>query len=198
MGISRFFIGQTPMTGIANFVNTAVGDVDFEKSGWAKSSAFTMSQVIPASGLIRYSAQITDRIYRDPDGFWEAIERDIPILSKRVKPYTTPEGKPAERKNLDLFPPYSIGVDNKEAFQQMMDRRAGIEEKKWNDAETKRLLKDLGRGNIKEQDIKDFVGSLSNDEQARIKAKLRRMDEKWKKEFPIKSKTTSSKPLRVY
>lgn len=119
LSTSRFLFEQTPLTGFNKFIKSIMGDVDYTRP---ETMAFTASQGIPMSALIRYINKIVDPVYRNPDGFQEALIRDMPHLSKDLEPYRDPRGKPSRRNLWDSFMPWAIGEIDPE-FEKLYQRR---------------------------------------------------------------------------
>lgn len=109
-GIARFIGSQTSMQGANNVFSLLSGKEDMSLE---KALGFAGSQVIPASGLLRYINSILDPKFRKSTSFTETIRKDIPGMSKDLEAYVDPSGKPAERVLSDWFAPYTIGTQEK-------------------------------------------------------------------------------------
>jgi len=117
--MAQFLSGQTFMSGLNNFVRLASGDVDYS---FAKNMGYTAGQVIPMNALQRYISTILDPVYRESRTFTSEIKKSIPLLSKTLKPYTTPTGEPSRREPTNYFTPYDITTE-KPAYNPLLQQR---------------------------------------------------------------------------
>jgi hypothetical protein len=108
VGLTHYLASQTPLQGVNNFFNLLEGSTDYNM---ASSLGFTAGQVVPFSGFLRQATKVLDDVYRKPEGFGESIIKDIPILSKRVAPYTTAKGELSKREKLNIVLPYELGTE---------------------------------------------------------------------------------------
>ena len=110
---------QTPMAGLGGLVKTMQGDIDYSI---AKNLGFTASQLIPFQGLVRYLTTALDPVYRKTSGFVEQIQSTLPLVSKKLEPYTNSSGEVSKRNITDYVAPYSAGVSNPE-FEDLYNMR---------------------------------------------------------------------------
>lgn len=120
--LAELLSSQTFMEGIGNFVDIVRGDPD---ANVEKALAFNSSQLVPMSGLLRWVSTIVDDTYRKADSFAEAVQRDIPYLSKYLEPYRTPDGKLSTRGPYSYLAPYDIGRENEE-YADMLRMRQDV------------------------------------------------------------------------
>ena len=106
------------MSGLGNFVKAAEGDQDV--TGPA-SLGFTAGQFIPASGLLRFIANVTDPTRRSSKTFSDAIEAGIPLLKDKLEPITNPDGSVATKDPYSSLL-YEMGKVN-DSFQPALDAR---------------------------------------------------------------------------
>lgn len=109
MGVARFIGSQSSAQSIGNFFNFISGDVDYS---FPSQLAFTSEQILPLSGLLRNVSKIVDPVYRDPEGFWESIQKDLPLLSDDIPAYKTPEGEDSKRYWGNGLMPYEVGIED--------------------------------------------------------------------------------------
>jgi hypothetical protein len=107
LNLSKFLASQTPLTGVAGLFRLLEGDVDY--SDPAKIAVFTGTQFLPLSGLVRYTNQIVDPVYRKASGAQEQLKKDIPFFSQDLPAYTLPTGEPSTRDPLNSIIPYDTG-----------------------------------------------------------------------------------------
>lgn len=111
LSLGGFWSNQTFVSGLGSFVKLAEGDADYTL---AKNIAYTIGQLKPWEGLMRYIATVIDPIYRKPKGFSEQLQADIPILTKGLEPYKAPFGEPSTRNITNYVAPYGMGQENTE------------------------------------------------------------------------------------
>ena len=116
--LSRFVLSQTAMTGFSTFLKVLDGEEDYTMG---RLTGFTAGQFIPAEGLVKYVNSIIDPVFRKGGTFEKAIQKDIPILSKQLEPYTTLTGKEAKRKVSDYILPWSVGIVNPETVKDYLE-----------------------------------------------------------------------------
>lgn len=127
--IGGFLTSQTPLQGIDAMSNTLTNPDDF---GLGKTLAFTAGQMIPLQGLIRYINTILDPVIRKPKDFVEAVEKDIPFLSKDIAPIQDIKGNPVNREFFNYFTPYDLGLSVEEYDLDIKERRKLIQEREAN------------------------------------------------------------------
>ena len=109
-GSARFIGSQSSTQSIGAFFNLLAGDVDYTTP---HQLGFMTEQILPLSGLVRTTNKVLDPVYRKPDGYFESIMKDLPVLSKDIEAHTTPLGEQAERDVFNAFIPYETGkTDN--------------------------------------------------------------------------------------
>jgi hypothetical protein len=112
LGGYEFFSQQTFLQGIGNFANAFSGDVDYTTQG---ALAFTASQAIPLSGMMRYISSVVDPTMRKKtsssflDAIWNELQTTIPGMSHNLPAHVDPMGNPAQRNITDYIAPYGIG-----------------------------------------------------------------------------------------
>lgn len=106
--ILYFWSQSSPMANLGGFVKTMEGDIDFSVP---RNLAFTISQLKPYEGMLRYIASIFDPIYRKPATFGEQMITDIPFLSATIPGfYKEPTGEPSVRGPINYLLPWGIGT----------------------------------------------------------------------------------------
>ena len=172
--LGRYFVSQTPVQGIGNFFSAVSGDTDWSKG---RALGFTASQFIPLSGLIRYVNQMVDRTYRKPSGFFESVMADIPGLSKRIKPYRTPDSQPAQRTGLDIALPYSVGIVKPEQYEALKERMGEVEARNRLTAKMETLLSQYSGGQLDAAEVSLFIDEQDDRNIRRtLKTMLRKRD----------------------
>jgi hypothetical protein len=111
LALGGFWSNQTFVSGLGSFVKLAEGDMDYSLP---KNVAWTMSQLKPWNGLMRYISTVIDPIYRKPAGFVQQLQSDIPIMTKGLPAYTEPSGEPSIRNITNYVTPYSMGQEKPE------------------------------------------------------------------------------------
>jgi len=123
-GITRFIGSQSSTQSIGTLFEVLSGDID---PTFSSTAAFTAGQMIPLSGLLRFTGTIIDPVYRKPTGFFENIEKNLPFLSQELEarrlppisgedPRFMPEAK---RDSFNYFVPYDIGKNDKIYDEQL-------------------------------------------------------------------------------
>jgi len=153
-GMARFIGSQTSAQSIGAFFNVLSGDVSYSFPG---QLGFTSGQVIPLSGLLRNVNKILDPVYRDPKGFWEAIQKDMPFLSKDIPVHTTPEGEEAKRQWWNAMLPYEFGKEDK-YYNDFYD--SIIKAKQIQSLGNELNIK-AERGKLTEKDLEEFQEKLN-------------------------------------
>lgn len=121
-----YIASQTPLQGMDALSKWVLGEDD---ATIGKTLGFTTGQIIPFEGLVKYINTILDPIYRKSKGYVEAIEKDLPVLSKELEPILEPTGEPAKRDEFNYFLPYDIGL-SKEQFDLPLEERRKILQQK--------------------------------------------------------------------
>ncbi len=153
-GVARFIGSQTSTQSIGAFFDLLSGNVDYS---FPKQIGFTAEQLIPLSGLLRNTNKLIDPVYRNPDGFWEAIKKDMPFLSKEVTPYTTPFGEESKRDSFyTSLLPYEPSKE-KEIYDLMYQQIAKEGQIK---AIENDFNKKIEKGKITDKDIENFIRQL--------------------------------------
>lgn len=153
-GVARFIGSQSSAQSIGNFFNWISGDIDYN---FSSQMGFTAEQVLPLSGLLRNTSKILDPVYRDPEGFWESIQKDIPLLSDDIPAHTTPVGEESERQWWNGLMPYEVGIEDAlyDALLEDMNKAAKVRQLN-NDFKKKlKRYKD-----ISDKDIEKFLEKL--------------------------------------
>lgn len=112
-----FWLKNTPLQSI-NDIFDVLSQPD--GSGMASFIASYGKQTVPASGLMRWIAQIVDPTYRksvkgvSAESIKQQFMKDLPMLSMGLDPYTDPAGNPSTRKTVQsiLALPYQTGTAN--------------------------------------------------------------------------------------
>lgn len=157
-GTAKFVGSQTSTQSIGALFQAIGGDVDFT---FPATTAFTLEQVIPAQGLVRYVGTIIDPVYRKPTGFMEQIEKDLPFLSKGLEARKTPFYEDATRDTTNYFLPYDIGTKDERyevllPMAQFEARQKSIQNKMNN------LVKKIQDGKIDPSDAATELGKIFN------------------------------------
>lgn len=155
MGIARFIGSQSSAQSIGNFFNFISGDVDYS---FPSQLAFTSEQMLPLSGLLRNVSKIIDPVYRDPDGFWESIQKDLPLLSDDIPSYQTPTGEDSERQWWNGLLPYEVSTED--ALYESLLEEMGKE------SQLKNLYHDFEQkvkryGKVTDKDVENLIEMLS-------------------------------------
>ena len=118
LSLGGFWSNQTFVSGLGSFVKLAEGDMDYTLP---KNVAYTLGQLKPWEGLMRYVSTVIDPIYRKPSGFSQQLQADIPILTKGLPAYRDPMGEPSTRNVTNYISPYGMGQEKPEynEFYQM-------------------------------------------------------------------------------
>lgn len=157
--LAQLLSGQTFLEGLDQFVKLASGDLDYSLPG---NLAFTSGQIIPYQGLLRYVSSIVDPIYRKPEGnsftekFTQSLQKDIPFLSKNLKPYTTPLGEPSKRLPENYVLPYDLGKQDNTFEPALQSRRSELQ----TNAVRNKAIKILENG--KSDNMKGVIQTSSN------------------------------------
>jgi len=105
-GTAQFVGSQSSTQSIGALFSALHGDIDYT---FSSQTGFTVQQIIPAGGLVRYVNTILDPVYRRPKGFMQRIEANLPVLSKNLEAYTNPYMEESMRDPVNYFLPYDTG-----------------------------------------------------------------------------------------
>lgn len=126
--VVKYFLHDLPVEGIEGFYGLISGS---DETDLGKELGRAATQLIPASGMIRYINNALDPIYRKTHGFLESIESGLPELSKDLEPHTiksgSKEGQPSTRIGENMFFPYDIGITNEEYEILLQNRKKDIQ-----------------------------------------------------------------------
>lgn len=168
-----FWSQSSPMSNLGGFVKIMEGDIDFSVP---KNIAFTLSQLKPYNGMLRYIANILDPIYRKPSGFGEQLISDIPGLTQNIKEYyKEPTGEPSKREPINFLLPWSIGTPEpkyEKQFQELQTIRREVEPFKKAEREAK---KEEAKGESVEQ-LYTRLKLLPTDEANKQAKELKKVD----------------------
>lgn len=175
-GIATLWSNQTFVSGLGAFVKIAQGDQDYTVP---KNIAFTLGQLKPMEGLIRYIATVVDPIFRQPKTFSQQMIADIPGLTKSLPAYETSTGGEARRNITNYIAPYAMGIETPESqssAQLFEDRKQQLQKNKLVSEEKKALeggtsAKTVGGtilytdedGEVKQLDINKYIGNPPSD-----------------------------------
>lgn len=110
-GIAKLIGSQSSTQSIGVLFNALNGD---ESATLTNQLGFTVQQVIPAAGMVRYINTILDPVYRKPDGLVESIEANIPFLSDKLNARLSPFMEESRRDPLNYILPYDVGRSDSE------------------------------------------------------------------------------------
>ena len=104
LGILQFFSDQSYVRGFGDWIDSARGDT------YKLQRAITNipSQLVPYRALQGWFARLLDPIYRKAGTPIESMMTQVPFLSKKLEPYTTPEGEPSKR-DFPMFNAFTPG-----------------------------------------------------------------------------------------
>lgn len=152
-GLSKFLASQTSAQSIGNFFSYMSGDIDYN---FANQFGFMLGQVIPAEAMIRYINKAVDPIYRKPEGVYEQIIKDIPILSKELPARMTPFMEESRRDFFNMFLPYDIGT-SKEEYEGMLPWIKMQNRMNYLDNKMKDLNKKMGEGDLRDKHFDEMI-----------------------------------------
>lgn len=175
-GMAEMWTQQTFLENIGNFMDM-VGNQDGKSIG--KNLAFTATQAIPLSGLMRYVSTIIDPIYRKANSMVETIEGSLPFLSKNLDAYRNPglpgfSGEESRRESYNYIAPWDITSEN-DAYNTLLEQRKekldsnnfiNQGDKKIKETAEK-LLEDFMDDNVTDKRISEIEKELSSNEQLR-------------------------------
>jgi hypothetical protein len=145
-GIGKFFSDQSYVEQIGNIVDLANGD----KGAATKFLTSIASQLIPLSGLQRWTAQLIDDVKRKSSSEFSAeaivdnLLKQIPVASKSIEPQRGMDDQPIKTNRLNQILPTEITEENTpmnnyyegtlkmNQFQNIMDVKQKEIEKKIN------------------------------------------------------------------
>lgn len=170
MGLSNFYVSQTPVSGLASFFDAIQG-----KGDWTTTRAlgFIGTQFVPASGLVRYVNQWIDPYFRRPSGFTETLKADWPILNRDIDTYKGPDGEPALRTAADVLPPYSIGTSDPSYEGLYQDRSVVLRSRAANNRQVDGFVSLIRSKKIDREELDMFLSALPEDERDRLIARVR-------------------------
>lgn len=109
MSAAKLLSNQTFLSGLNNYIQVLSGDEDITTPS---SLGFTASQLIPASGLVRWVNTLIDPVFRKQKTFMDSVRQSVPFATKDNFPYLEPNGQPATREPINYALPYDIGISN--------------------------------------------------------------------------------------
>ena len=125
--IPQMIVNQLPVQGVANWMNTVLGqrDMDLPRTVGAYGT-----QVVPLSGALRWINNFVDEKYRQPQTVGETVMAGIPGLSQFVKARKDSENIDAKKSFWDALAPYKIGKLKPGKQAELRERFRKIEENK--------------------------------------------------------------------
>jgi hypothetical protein len=123
--IAGFWSNQTFVSGLASFVKMAEGDIDYNLP---RNIGYSLGQLKPMEGLMRYVATVIDPVFRKPKTIGEQLISDIPFLTKQLPAYETTLGEPATRNITNYIAPYAWGFENKQFEEPYQQRTKQLQE----------------------------------------------------------------------
>lgn len=157
-GTAQFVGSQTSTQSIGALFQALSGDVDFT---FPATTAFTLEQVIPAQGLVRFVGTIIDPVYRKPTGFLENIEKDLPFLSQSLEARKTPFLEDAQREPVNYFLPYDVGTSD-QLFEGLLPMTRFESRQKHIDGKMNKLIKKMQDGKVSPEESIDELGKIFN------------------------------------
>jgi hypothetical protein len=115
----QIMLAQLPLEGLSNLLSTFSGKEDYS---WKKTIGRTITQAVPASGLMRWINGMVDPTIRKPDSIIETVEAGIPGLSDNLKAIKDTQGLDAKRSAWYAFAPYKIGTVKEDYAEQYQGR----------------------------------------------------------------------------
>ena len=106
-GSAQFVGSQSSTQSIGALFSAMHGDIDYN---FSSQTSFTAQQIIPAGGFVRYVNTIVDPVFRKPKGFFENVEKNLPVLSKNLDAHMTPDFEEAKREWYNYLLPFDIGT----------------------------------------------------------------------------------------
>lgn len=135
--IFQYYNDETFLAGLNALTEVASGETSIPEA-----LGFASRQLIPYGSLLAFVSNVIDPIYRQADGFWETIQRDLPGMSQELQPYLDPDGKESKRHWSYYLLPYVIG-DDKPEYSQRLDELQRIQQVQEVPAWYKRELSDI-------------------------------------------------------
>jgi hypothetical protein len=121
--VPEMIMNQLPLQGVASLLNTVTGKTDYT---WARTTGQTISQVVPASGMLSWIRKFTDPTYRNPVTIAETIQANIPGLSHHVKAIADSRGLDAGQDVMTAFQPYAVGTANEAGAAKYTERMGEV------------------------------------------------------------------------
>ncbi|KKM24234.1 hypothetical protein LCGC14_1607140, partial [marine sediment metagenome] len=100
LSFGRNFVDQSYMRGLSDILD-AIAEPERHAGRWWQR---WVTSLMPFSSALRTAAQIADPTIRDPQNLWEAVQANIPGLSRNLQPKLTALGEEIERKGAAWFP----------------------------------------------------------------------------------------------
>jgi len=147
-GLAQFVGSQSSTQSIGAFFQAASGDIDFT---FPQTTAFTLEQLIPANGLIRYINTMIDPAYRKSESFLDQIKKDIPYLSQQLEARMTPLLEESKREMHNYFLPYDVGIV-KPVYEGMLPIKRHEQRQKYLKSQMKKLVDDMNSGKLEPED----------------------------------------------
>jgi len=147
-GLAQFIGSQSSTQSIGAFFQAVSGDMD---ATFPATTAFTLEQLIPANGLVRFINTMVDPFYRKSSGFMEQIEKDLPYFSQQLEARVGPLLEPAKREMHNYFLPYDIGIE-KPVYEGMLPIKRHEARQKYLDNQMNKLIKDMNSGKVEPED----------------------------------------------
>lgn len=163
-GIAQFFSDQSYVQGIGDIVNVLQGDM----TAINRITTQIPQQLVPLTSLQRWIATMVDPVYRKADssfsveGMINNLKKGIPVLSKSLPAYETPEGEVEKRQY-----PY---------FNPLSPLTVSTENPKWKDyfdtlqkVSSERVLETISKDALKQsaQELYDKMKALPKEEAKR-------------------------------
>jgi hypothetical protein len=142
-GIGGFFSDQSYVQGMGDMLDTLSGDV----YSFGRMMSNIPSQVVPLSSLLRWTANITDPIFRETkkgvsaESIIENLKKGLPVLKQTLPAFKEPLGEESKRQFpiTNALSPIGITVEKKD-FKDLYDL---LMEKREMSAELRKIKEDL-------------------------------------------------------
>ena len=172
----NFVVAQTPFSSLESFTAMMGGD----EKALEDMKASVASQVIPASGFLRYVNEFVDPTFRRARTAVEKIQKGLPVgipgvieSSKALPPYLTPEDAPAVKTWSDRLPPFPIGKQQDEYEDQLQSRHTIIRDRKVNNKTLDGIVASFRVGDAQVGDIRSFINNFDAEERGRLKSRIK-------------------------
>jgi hypothetical protein len=174
MGSVEFWSQQTFLENIGNMIDL-VGNQDGKSLD--KNLAFTSTQVIPMSGLLKYISTIIDPVFRKSNSFLEEVEKGLPFFSKNLDAYRNPgvpgmSGTESKRDWYNYLTPWDINSEKEEYNKLLQMRSEELDSNSFlsrNNQKVKdqaqKMLEDFMSDNVSDDRVKEIQKELSSNEQ---------------------------------